>query len=228
MQNLSVGDRVAVGVLDDKWMSEPVFMFSHRDQANLHRFVELHAGTAPHGSEADAHYTIALTPEHYVYRCVPAAHREFANITDGRREAFLFNAPAGGFDAAYVGVTPGAPLSCAISQAALVAPGDVLLVLDIASQKQNLAVKFLPAKVDRVTWALKRGIFNPHTRSGDIVVNGVLASTQSGALRPDLAAMLLAPFEAIYARTGIDTSFGMLEKHNLGAYVPQSLRGPAA
>ena len=49
----------------------------------------------------------------------------------------------------------------------------------------------------------KRGLYNPHTLQGDIVVDGVLASTYTAAFAPALAHALLAPLRAL-RRAGVD------------------------
>ena len=49
----------------------------------------------------------------------------------------------------------------------------------------------------------KEGLHNPHTLQGDIVVNGVLASSYTSAFSPTLAHVVLAPLRALY-RAGID------------------------
>lgn len=57
------------------------------------------------------------------------------------------------------------------------------------------------------------GLYNPHTVAGDIVVEGVLASTWTAAVPPAVAAAALAPAAAVGAMTGyrVDPSGGMLE-----------------
>lgn len=42
------------------------------------------------------------------------------------------------------------------------------------------------------------GLHNPHTLQGDIVVNGIVASTFTSTVHPTLANILLAPFKAAY------------------------------
>lgn len=46
------------------------------------------------------------------------------------------------------------------------------------------------------------GLHNPHTLHGDIVVDGVLASTYTAAVHPRLASLLLAPFRAVFYLAG--------------------------
>lgn len=51
----------------------------------------------------------------------------------------------------------------------------------------------------------KRGLYNPHTADGRIVVNGIVLSTYTAALSPALAHALLAPVRTI-ARISVDYS----------------------
>jgi len=44
----------------------------------------------------------------------------------------------------------------------------------------------------------KPGLFNPHTLQGDIVVNGIQASSYTNVVNPKLAHMLLAPERVLY------------------------------
>lgn len=47
-----------------------------------------------------------------------------------------------------------------------------------------------------------KGLYNPHTLHGDIVVNGVTASTLTRTLHPSIARVLLSPFQATYKAFG--------------------------
>lgn len=56
------------------------------------------------------------------------------------------------------------------------------------------------------------GLHNPHTLHGDIVVDGVLASTYTLAVHPRLAMALLAPFKAAYYLAGGHEGVEMLNR----------------
>lgn len=56
-----------------------------------------------------------------------------------------------------------------------------------------------------------RGLYNPMTVSGDILVNGLLASTYTTAVEPALSHALLMPPRVIYEWYGLDATFGILE-----------------
>ena len=79
-----------------------------------------------------------------------------------------------------------------LREARFVSAGDNLT---LASGEQDTVLS-----VGRVQ---KDGIFNPHTLSGDIVVDGVLTSTYTAAFSPTLAHVVLAPLRALY-RAGVD------------------------
>lgn len=82
-----------------------------------------------------------------------------------------------------------------------VRPGDQLLHV------KNGAVTVL--KIEQV---LQRGLFNPHTRDGNIVVDGFIATTFTDAVPVYIATSLLAPLRAIHALIGIDLSVGRISK----------------
>lgn len=70
-----------------------------------------------------------------------------------------------------------------------------LLVADGAGGVQE-------ANVTDVSRVRAGGLYNPHTLHGDVVVDGVLASTFTTAVRPAAARVLLAPFAAWFRAAG--------------------------
>jgi hypothetical protein len=66
------------------------------------------------------------------------------------------------------------------------------------------------------------GLYNPHTMSGDIVVNGVKTSTYTSAVAPTLAHVLLWPVRALYAM-GADIFSGNFDEGSalLAAIAPR-------
>lgn len=56
----------------------------------------------------------------------------------------------------------------------------------------------------------KTGLYNPHTLAGSVVVDGVLASDVTTAVRPSVARTLLAPFKFMYGMVKRDVSGGLL------------------
>lgn len=59
------------------------------------------------------------------------------------------------------------------------------------------------ATVRNVAKVRKSGLFNPHTASGSIVVNGVVCSTFTRAVQESMANALLAPIRALFRAGGI-------------------------
>jgi hypothetical protein len=57
--------------------------------------------------------------------------------------------------------------------------------------------------ITSVTATMSTGLFNPQTAHGDIVVDGIVASTYTTAVDPSVAHILLAPLRAVHALTGI-------------------------
>eukprot|EP00181_Compsopogon_caeruleus_P002963 CAMPEP_0184688624 /NCGR_PEP_ID=MMETSP0312-20130426/30201_1 /TAXON_ID=31354 /ORGANISM="Compsopogon coeruleus, Strain SAG 36.94" /LENGTH=608 /DNA_ID=CAMNT_0027145881 /DNA_START=91 /DNA_END=1916 /DNA_ORIENTATION=+ len=84
-------------------------------------------------------------------------------------------------------------------RAGYIAPGDLLL----GCEGQVI-------RVDTVSRIFKQGLFNPHTFSGEIVVNGILASTYNSFLPAQLAHNLLLP-ERCARRLGFSFIGGVLE-----------------
>jgi len=79
--------------------------------------------------------------------------------------------------------------------AAAVAIGDTLQVVAPGGGWTAVAV----TSVSRVDAA---GLYNPQTLHGDIIVDGVRASTFTVAVAPAVASKLLAPLRAVYRSTG--------------------------
>lgn len=69
------------------------------------------------------------------------------------------------------------------------------------------------------------GLFNPQTTDGNLVVDGVLATTFTSAVRPVLAHAALLPFRALYACVGFDALRSLLRLgiRRLVAFVPKGL-----
>ena len=70
-----------------------------------------------------------------------------------------------------------------------------------------------------------RGLYNPHTLHGDVVVDGVLTSTYTGVVHPALAHALLAPLRQLYSAGlsfGTNVAWGAKQ---LPAWVKDAVRG---
>lgn len=60
--------------------------------------------------------------------------------------------------------------------------------------------------VTAVESVVEAGLYNPQTVAGDIVVDGLVASTYTTAIEPTVAHALLAPLRAIYGMVGFGAS----------------------
>jgi len=79
------------------------------------------------------------------------------------------------------------------------------------------------AKCDIVTAIspiTETGLYNPQTLHGDIVVNGIRASTFTTAVEPRVASALLAPLRALFRATGVSTSVLDAGSARLAALLP--------
>lgn len=56
----------------------------------------------------------------------------------------------------------------------------------------------------------EQGLYNPHTLTGELVVEGFRASCYTTAVRPDIAKTLLSPLRAAFRLIDADVSAGML------------------
>lgn len=86
-----------------------------------------------------------------------------------------------------------------------------------------------PTVVESVSSVSARGLFNPQTVSGDIIVNGVCTSTYTDALEPIAAHAILAPIRALFSGFGIATAALDSGVTPLGGAAPGlAVRGQAA
>jgi Hint module len=82
-----------------------------------------------------------------------------------------------------------------LAPASVVVPGDKL---ELASGQRDVVV--------RVESVRDQGLYNPQTLDGDIVVDGIRASTYTTAVAPTVAHTVLFPLRALYAVTGWSTT----------------------
>lgn len=83
--------------------------------------------------------------------------------------------------------------------------GDILHVArddDDDDDDSGSSTPSVDAIVVAVARSVVRGRFNPHTLHGDIVVNGIAASSFTTAVHPAVARTLLLPFRAAYRALG--------------------------
>lgn len=96
-----------------------------------------------------------------------------------------------------------------LAAAATVKQGDSLMLADSTL-----------TKVTAVDSVMSTGLFNPQTVHGDIIVNGLRASTYTTTVRPNTAHALLAPLRAVYERIGLSLSSFELGGGFLAGLVP--------
>jgi hypothetical protein len=71
-----------------------------------------------------------------------------------------------------------------------------------------------------VSEIVETGIYNPQTVQGDIVVDGIVASTYTTSLSPVLGHAWLAPFRALYKVLGVTTAMMEAGSGNVADYFP--------
>jgi hypothetical protein len=87
----------------------------------------------------------------------------------------------------------------------MASPGHYLYVNDVLTSAEAIKVGDMlhvahmegSSRVSRVEYVTAKGLFNPQTAHGDIVVNGVLASTFTTTVKPSVAHALLMPIRVI-------------------------------
>jgi len=62
------------------------------------------------------------------------------------------------------------------------------------------------SRVNGVSIVMDTGLYNPQTTHGDILVNGIRASTFTTAVQPGFAHAALAPFRMVFEKMGVSTS----------------------
>lgn len=78
------------------------------------------------------------------------------------------------------------------------------------------------AEIVRISTVRKPGLYNPQTLHGDIVVNGIVTSTYTTAVRPVLAHQCLLPLRTLYGFTGSSLRFFEQSFHDVFRPVPFS------
>ncbi|PXF46287.1 Indian hedgehog B protein [Gracilariopsis chorda] len=96
-----------------------------------------------------------------------------------------------------------------LSAASTVKNGDTLMLADSSL-----------TDVTQVSTVTSTGLFNPQTLHGDIVVNGLKASTYTTAVEPGLAHALLSPLRAAYSRLGFSLRAFEAGADRIASYMP--------
>jgi hypothetical protein len=171
MDELKIGDTVLTGY---KKFS-PVYLFSHADAESDTLFVQLEfnsvQGSGGSGVEGNTFQPLTLSP---------------LTLSPGH---FIYIVEEG---AAASEVENGTPKMKAIP-ARDIRIGDIVQTGD-----GDGATSPLLTKVVRINSVRGKGLYNPHTLDGDIIVDGILTTVYTDAIRPELAHALLAPVRALY------------------------------
>ncbi|OSX71260.1 hypothetical protein BU14_0572s0009 [Porphyra umbilicalis] len=176
---LRVGNVVVTG---PDGRTAAVYGFSHADASGAARFVTL---TTRFGAlTATAGHYVPIAPAACVGRGAPPAG---ACAADGVR---LVAAAAVAVGDALLAVPPPPPPSSTASAAGAACGATRGAPRAVWAAVTAVAVDAVPAR---------RGVYNPHTTDGTIVVNGHVASTYTAAVAPAVAAVALAPARAAYA-----------------------------
>lgn len=130
----------------------------------------------------------------------------------------------------YLWVTPKAGVAPTLITAAAVKPGDTLWVRGTGSRVTR---GLTPAAVTTIQKAQDVGLYNPHTASGSIIVNGIAASTFTDVLPASLVvhSLITYPARILYhvlqynaarewANSFLMTVFFKVEEVNIKAIVP--------
>lgn len=70
-------------------------------------------------------------------------------------------------------------------------------------------------KIMKVSSVQARGLYNPQTLQGDIVVDGIIASTYTTTIRPEAAHSFLAPLRAMWRTIRKNVMGSVLDSHSL-------------
>lgn len=216
-------DQVKAG--DDTLMGGKVFGFTHRDAWAWTQFVTLTTAS---------NHTLTVSPGHYVYvaeheheqqqqlqqaqaQCQqkqqqqqqptheqPQQQEQEQSCYDARRET----RHAGVLDTGRIGRRATMTIRTTAGRATM-----------IAARRMRAGMRLVTADggvttVERVgrTWA--RGLYNPQTTDGSIVVDGVVVSTYTEAVGPPSAHALLTPVRALFKWAGVAVSYGLGGQHS--------------
>lgn len=188
MKDLSVGDRVRVS----STQFSPVFFFSHRSaDDNSNEFVEIvtcdRQDNSSDGNNAQENQCIPTQEK------VCRADSSVATCKTRLRRIIVTGNH-------YIVSSSGRLIS-----AGSVRTGDLLRIAT-----PDAASRAIVVQVSSATGL--RGLYNPHTLTGTIVVDGIVASCYTQAVHPVIARILLAPLAALYRLAHIAPALrGMLD-----------------
>lgn len=127
---------------------------------------------------------------------------------DEYSEVYFFSHQAQSVYSKFVQITTDVPdVAILLSPRHLIAANGVLISAGQVKPGDELQITVNKdperrARVISVTSRTARGLYNPHTFAGTIVVNGVVASTLTESIPPALSKVLLLPFKGLYRLLG--------------------------
>eukprot|EP00039_Didymoeca_costata_P019310 m.337018 g.337018 ORF g.337018 m.337018 type:complete len:287 (-) comp18024_c0_seq1:48-908(-) len=107
-----------------------------------------------------------------------------------------------------------------------ISPGHYLYVNNVLTPARKVQVGDVLSTVDgdsaitSITRDMAKGLFNPHTVQGDIVVNGIVASTYTESFPPKLAHALLSPVAVLYEAYGFSVGRAATHLHKFAFLAP--------
>lgn len=76
--------------------------------------------------------------------------------------------------------------------------GELVLARDLRIGDVLVAGDGSASEIETIEWISERGLYNPQTVQGDIVVDGITASTYTLAVQPMMAHAMLSPVRAVF------------------------------
>jgi hypothetical protein len=115
-------------------------------------------------------------------------------------EVYLFTHALPTAEATFLNFTLESGLTLSLTPCHCLYVNNVLLPAEAVKIGDTLeSVKNKRDKVVEVKWITETGLFNPHTISGDVIVNGVRTSTYTKAIPAKLAHAMLEPVRYLYS-----------------------------
>jgi Hint module len=133
---------------------------------------------------------------------------------------FMFTHKLTNHVSSFVTLTTASGMTLAVSPGHFIYANNALVPASSVTTGMTLETSAGVDAVVAVTRAHMTGLFNPQTLHGDIVVDGVRASTYTTAVEPTAAHALLAPFRAAYAFLGLSTTALDSGSEALAAVIP--------
>jgi hypothetical protein len=122
-------------------------------------------------------------------------------------KVFMFTHRVSGISTAFLEISTASGASITLTGGHYIHADGALIPASML--RVGAAVVLGNGQVDHVVSAQtvhKTGLYNPQTLQGEIVVNGVLASTYTTAIEPELAHVVLLPFRRLFKSRNLATA----------------------